>query len=144
MPLLQSIISQHLEGLCRIVSGDFSALAVVEPDGKQVRWRYAYGNRTERYKQMTLKPGLGAAGIALRTGRPAVWEESAASSAGNSAVIPMMVAEQLRCAAAFPVTVNGSIGAVLLIARRSPHSFTGDEMTLIQDKLPDLLILLQE
>ncbi|MBW7475238.1 GAF domain-containing protein [Paenibacillus oenotherae] len=144
MPLLHSIISQRLESLCRTTSSDFSALAIVEPDGRHVRWRYAYGNRTDRYKQMMLKPGLGPAGVALRTGRPAAWEDRITSSADKSPVIPMMIAEQLRCAFAYPITNRNMICAVLLIARRLPLPYTGSESTHIEDTLPDLLPLLQE
>ncbi|CAH1203903.1 hypothetical protein PAECIP111893_02114 [Paenibacillus plantiphilus] len=144
MPLLQSIISQRLESLCHMTSSDFSALAIMDPDGKHVRWRYAYGNRTDRYKQMTLKPGLGPAGVALRTGRPAAWEDRSSSSTDKSPVIPMMVAEQLRCAVAYPIADRDSIRAVLLIARRLPLPYTGSETSHIEDTLPDLLPLLQD
>lgn len=144
MPLLQSIISQRLQSLCQMTSSDFSALAIMEPDGKHVRWRYAVGNRTDRYKQMTLKPGLGPAGVALRTGRTVTWEDRISAGADNSAVLPMMVAEQLRCAAAFPIPSRNGIRAVLLIARRSPDAYIQSEITLIQDTLPDLSPLLQD
>lgn len=144
MPLLNNKITRELESLCRLSSSDFSALAIMQSYEPRVRWKYAFGNRSERYKRMTLKPGAGPAGLALRIGKPVNWDDRVPPNPGFRTECPLMAAEQLRSAAAFPILKENRIEAVLLIARRSTLSYTDSEMTAIQDTLHTLVPLIHK
>lgn len=124
----ESVIALQLERLRRLAASDFAAVAVREqPDGR-LRWALACGSRSERYKQMTLRPGIGPAGLALRTGMPVNWDDRSPPDTGALADCPLMAAEQLRCAAAFPVTRDDRPVSVVLLARRSNLPYTESDM----------------
>lgn len=142
MPIVNNQITRELENMCRLTVSDFSALAIIETNQQRARWRYAFGGRSERYKQMMLKPGLGSAGLALRTGKPVIWDEHAPPNPAIRNECPLMTAEHLRCAAAFPISSEGLIKAVLLVARRTTRSYADNEITTIQNTLHTLIPLI--
>lgn len=144
MTLLDDKITQKLESLSRLSSSDFSSLAIMESNAPHARWRNAFGNLSERYRHMTLKHGMGPAGLALRIGKPVKWDESIAPNPGIRTECPLMKAEQLFSATAYPISKDNRIKAVLLMARRSTIPYTESEMIEIQNNMNPLILLIHE
>ncbi|GIQ69523.1 GAF domain-containing protein [Xylanibacillus composti] len=142
MQLVNHPISQALERLRTLAASDFTGLALLESHQK-ARWRYAAGNRSERYKQMLLKPGSGPAGVAFRIGKPVLWDDRAPSLSGLRADCPLITAEQLHSAVAVPISTGHGIKAVLLAARRSPHPYTVQEVEIIENVSKQLLLFIE-
>ncbi|MDQ1909901.1 GAF domain-containing protein [Paenibacillus sp. GD4] len=137
MPQLKHQVTEELESLCRDTCSDFSAISLVQEHETRIRWRYAYGNRNDRYKHMTLKPGVGPGGVALRTGKPASWSVPLPTDC------PLMTAEQLHAATAIPLVRGDQIYGVLLIARRSSGKYGESELTVMSrymDRIQSILV----
>lgn len=143
MRLVHHPITQALTQLCDLMSSDFAALGLIESDQLRARWRYVVGNRSERYKQMLLKPGIGPAGVALRIGKPVLWDDRVPFLAGLPADCPIITAEQLRSAAALPITKERTIEAVLLVARRSPLPYSMHDVERMSDIMNPLLPIME-
>lgn len=131
MPVLKKKITSELESLCRATSSDFSALSFRPEQESRIRWRYAYGNRNERYRQMLLKPGLGPGGLTLRTGKPTLWTDRLSCPADITMECPLISAELLHAAAAVPIHKGDTIYGVLLVARRNSDPYSDEELAAI-------------
>ncbi|WP_256757411.1 GAF domain-containing protein [Cohnella sp. WQ 127256] len=138
MSLIHRNITQVLENFRLLSCSDFSALAITRSTEHCYRWTYAVGCRSEKYRQMTLKPGSGPAGLALRIGKVINWDDRSPPITGFRKECPLMMAEQLRCAAAFPLTMGEQIQAILLVARRSPLPYESSDIHAIQDELDSI------
>jgi hypothetical protein len=138
MPLSDNRIAHELERLCRLSFSDFAALALKSSEEARIRWVHAFGNRSDRYRRMTLKPGTGPAGLAVRIGKPVVWVDtgSAEEIAGEC---PLVAAEKLRAAAAIPIKRGSGIDAVLLVGRRLPASYGLGEVANVEAALSGLI-----
>jgi nitrogen regulatory protein A len=131
MPHLKQIITEELECLCQETSSDFSAVSYRPEQETRLQWRYAFGNRNERYRHMQLKPGLGPGGLTLRTGKPTRWSDRLSYPADLTMECPLMTAELLHAAAAVPIHKGEGIYGVLLVARRSSEAYSDEELAAL-------------
>lgn len=123
-----------IEGLLsevrRLTNTDFVGLAWSEKSD-QIRWRFASGNRNERYKRIVLRLGKGIAGQVIRTGRMMVIEEFHALEE-DPREYPIFLSEGLESAAGVPVIIHGRVLGVLLVGNRKHTKFSSDQLELIQ------------
>ncbi|WP_248926025.1 GAF domain-containing protein [Paenibacillus hamazuiensis] len=131
MGVLGLQIIQELERLSHLTSSDLAALSFNTAREPQIRWRYVYGNRSERYKQMVLKPGVGPAGITLRTGQSVIGDVHGKTGFD----CPFMLSEQLKCAAARPIRRADQIIGVLLFGRRSLLPYQDSDLASLDEEL---------
>ncbi|CAG7641779.1 hypothetical protein PAESOLCIP111_04268 [Paenibacillus solanacearum] len=143
MPLITQQLTNELERFCQTTSSHFAALSLAVPDEQRLRWLYAYGNRNERYKRMGVKPGAGPDGMALRTGKPALWDEQTGLNGKAAGECPLLTAEKLQAAAAIPLIDGHEIAGLLLIARRTPEAYTNQDLIRLQEQLPYLSDILR-
>ncbi|MFC6228938.1 GAF domain-containing protein [Paenibacillus allorhizosphaerae] len=135
MPLITQKITNELERLCHKTSSHFAALSLALPNEQRFRWLYAYGNRSERYKRMAVKPGAGPDGLSLRTGKPVLWNEQTDHSGRVMYECPLLTAEKLKTAAVMPLN---EVTGLLFIARRTSEAYTNRELICLQEQLPYL------
>lgn len=143
MPVLSHRIEQELESLCRSTSSDFTALSFAEYHDPRIRWKYVFGNRSERYNRMVVKPGLGPAGLALRTGKPAVWSDNPALASQRAIHCPLVSSEWLHTAAAVPLDMGKGVSGVLLAGRRSTQAYQETELTALNESLHTIKALIE-
>lgn len=109
------------------INCDFVGLALQDQEGPDVRWHYAIGNNTDKYKRISLRYGKGIAGKVISTGRPMTIDRFPDQIIGKAIEYPIMLAENLVSSYAVPIFHNGTPKGVLLLGHRCPHSYTEDE-----------------
>jgi nitrogen regulatory protein A len=126
-------VQNELDRFRQIVGADFAALACEEKcdAGVVVRWKYASGNRNNRYQRIVLRPDKGFAGKVMRLGRPVTMEFIAPKSGDDPREYPILLAEGLRSLVGVPVYGSGRIQGVLLIGCRTSREFTESDIRTI-------------
>jgi nitrogen regulatory protein A len=124
-------IETHLNQIRNLTSSDFAGLAWTDRNDYIIRWKFASGNRNERYKRIILRPGRGIAGQVIRSGRPMRLDSFTIQSGDDAREYPIFLAENLKSAAAAPVVINSKVKGVLLIGTRMPRSYTDEETELV-------------
>ncbi|GAA0324763.1 GAF domain-containing protein [Bacillus carboniphilus] len=115
------------------LSSDFVALATYNNEGKDIRWKFAAGNRNEKYKQITVRYGKGIAGQVMRSGSPMVIQSFPEDINGKATDYPIMLAEQLVSCIAVPVQFNDKIWGVLLAGHRIEKGFTEEDRNKLME-----------
>ncbi|CAH1202227.1 hypothetical protein PAECIP111891_02068 [Paenibacillus allorhizoplanae] len=136
----------ELELLQSLTSSDFIAVAPILDHAARNCWRYVLGNSNHRYQQMVIKVGLGLAGTVLRLGRWVKLEDMRSKSSQERLTCPLMLAEQLQCAAVFPLMTNASprIWGLLYIGKREQPRFEPSELLAAHERAFTLASLLEE
>ena len=114
MENVQVVIHQYLEELRLKTSADFAAFACQEPGETVIRWKYAVGNRNERFRRIVLRPGKGIAGKVLLSGRLIILENYQARPHSDPKEYPIIYAEELQSAMGVPVILRRVKGVLLL------------------------------
>jgi nitrogen regulatory protein A len=132
--------------LLDLTSSDFIALAPFIDKAVPLRWKYALGNSNGRYQHMVIKTGQGLAGAALRLGRWVKLDGNHPRFDLQKSECPVMLAEQLRAAAVFPLiqAPNAGISGLLFIGRRTGNGYEEGEIRTIEKALGMLLSYLEE
>ncbi|GKV69035.1 hypothetical protein NCCP2716_15330 [Sporosarcina sp. NCCP-2716] len=115
---------QQVEEIRRVTGCDFVALALVQPEERnfQIRWEYAAGNMSQRYRRIVLQSGKGVAGLVFKTGKPIFAPDAAAyCSASDLYNYPIIVAEQLESFAAIPLFKYNRVKGILLAGCRKKN-----------------------
>lgn len=120
MNQLEGVMHRCLEELRLRTNSDFSAFACQDPKEAVIRWKYAVGNKNERYRRIVLRFGKGIAGKVLMSGRPMLLENYEPRQHDDPQEYPILYAEELRSALGVPVLVGGRVMGVLLISYRNP------------------------
>lgn len=120
MNTLESAINKCLEDLRLKAGADFSALALQESRESTIRWKYAVGNKNERFRRIVLRLGKGIAGKVLMSGRPMVLEHYEPRQHEDPQEYPILYAEELQSALGVPVLTKGKVKGVLLVGYRTP------------------------
>lgn len=118
---------QELDAIRQASGYDFLALALVEPAEQQyvIRWKYAAGNRNNRFCRIELKSGKGIAGIVFKTGKP-VFIPSVREYVGASSLFnyPIVQSEKLASLGAVPLWDDTRVAGVLLAGFRQEGKMT--------------------
>jgi len=120
-----------LQELCVITDSDFAAITGVHTGQEPLRWLNFFGNRNSRIASMTVKPGRGLAGMAIRWAVPCHYATLSDSGVWREEC-PVMLAEQLSDAVAIPLLNTaiesaplrlGMVSRVVVIGRRTGHPY---------------------
>ncbi|GGA09362.1 hypothetical protein GCM10008018_63770 [Paenibacillus marchantiophytorum] len=138
MAIREVNIGVELELLRSLTSSDFIALAPLPDDTGRSYWKYAVGNRNDRYQQMVIKKvGLGLAAAVLRLGRWVKLDDANPRLHQERLQCPVMLAERLLSAAAFPVVTSSShrMLGLLYIGKREQSRFEPGEIQAVQGRI---------
>ena len=115
-----SIWHDALQTLRKKTGFDFAGIASVIRDRRTLLvWRLASGNRNKNYLKIVLEPGKGVAGGIYRNKRAMVVQDTLQEYDEDEIVhSPILLAEDLRSFAAFPLWAEGDVEGVLLLAMR--------------------------
>ncbi len=131
MDKIEIAIGQCLENLRLQTGGDFSAFACQDAEEAVIRWKYAAGNRNERFRRIVLRPGKGIAGKVLLSGRLMILENYEPKQHDDPREYPILYAEELKSALGVPVIIGGRVKGVVLIGYRNASC-------IIKEKVIDL------
>ncbi|HJF31128.1 MAG TPA: GAF domain-containing protein [Sporosarcina psychrophila] len=118
---------QEIERLKDLFEFDFVALALVQSVESRFahKWEYVSGNRSNRYRRITLQTGKGIAGHVFKTGKPLFIQDVATTLAPNDLFnYPIVVAEGLKSFGAIPLYKYNRVNGVLLVAYRDDKRMT--------------------
>ncbi|MEW9701462.1 GAF domain-containing protein [Paenibacillus sp. SI8] len=135
-------LMQALEGLRALTSSDFAALARLHDPQQRFRWTYVTGNQNDRNKHMTIKVGQGLSGSVLRFGRWAKLDDGSSDRDWARLECPLMLAEQLKTAAAFPIYLESAITGILFLGKRTQSVYQPDEIDHAQEAIPTFAMFL--
>ncbi|MDN4527724.1 GAF domain-containing protein [Fictibacillus fluitans] len=124
----------ELEKLAQELQSSFAGIALQDGAGSDVHWRYACGNRNEKYKKISVRYGKGIAGKVISTGRAIQVDEFPKSITGKAVEYPIMLAEQLVSAYAVPLILAGQLKGVLLVGYHQQTEITQTLKDLVQNK----------
>jgi nitrogen regulatory protein A len=138
-------IQDELDALCKITASDFSGLAWIDKHDSRIRWLYASGNSSERFKRLALKPGRGLAGLVLKLGRPIIIDAGMTDFEISRVQYdyPIMLVEHLHAAIAVPIKIQDETRGVLLIGNRSERYYEENDLHLISNLIERFELLLQ-
>lgn len=140
-------IMDVLTRLRDMTSSDFVALAPFVDQPARRRWMYILGNKNDRCQQMVIKMGEGLAGVALRLGRWVKLDAANPRAVEERRECPVMLAEQLQTAAAFPLIMGPSTSTgmkgLLFIGRRTDQSYEENDIKAILDNLERLVTYIE-
>lgn len=131
MGSLQGDIEASLSELRRLTATDFAALAFADSNEQTIRWKFASGNRNDRYKRIVLRLGKGIAGKVMRSGRPMIMDSFSPKSGDDPREYPILLAESLKSIVGVPVQTNDRVMGVLLIGCRTDRVFEEDVVELL-------------
>jgi len=122
MDKIERSINQCLEDLRLKTNADFTAFACQEPGEAVIRWKYAVGNRNERFRRIVLRSGKGIAGKVLMSGRLMILENYKPRQYDDPREYPILYAEELQSAMGVPVLIQDRVRGVMLIGYRTPYT----------------------
>mgnify|MGYP000862899019 FL=1 len=125
-------IQRELDGFRSSTSADFVALAWISDDDHRMRWRMASGSRSERYRTLPVRPGRELAGTVYRIGRTLAWDGSTPDLGRKRLESPLMMAEELKAAAASPVFRDSDIQGIVLAGQRSDRVYSPDDLRALE------------
>ncbi|HJV46334.1 MAG TPA: GAF domain-containing protein [Bacillota bacterium] len=144
MGSLKGDIEVSLAELRRLTSTDFAALAWSNQNEYIIRWKYASGNRNERYKRIVLRPEKGIAGKVMRSGRPMILDSFSPKSGDDPREYPILLAEGLKSIIGMPVSINQRVMGVLLVGCRYIRSFEDEVIELVASVAEQLGSMIQQ
>ena len=127
---------QHqVEQIRQVMECDFVALALVQPEERlfQIRWEYASGNLSQRFRRIVLQSGKGVAGRVFKTGKP-IFAPDAQCYFDQTDLYnyPIIMAEQLESFAAVPLFKYNRVKGVLLAGCRKKNCMSYEKFELLQ------------
>ncbi|WJY26631.1 MULTISPECIES: GAF domain-containing protein [Sporosarcina] len=126
---------QQVEEIRRIMDCDFTALALVQPEERrfQIRWEYASGNLSQRYRRIVLQSGKGVAGTVFKTGK-AIFAPDTEDYFKEKDLYnyPIIMAEGLESFAAIPLFKYNRVKGILLAGCRKKNCMDEEKFKLLQ------------
>lgn len=110
----------------------FVALALIQSEDErfQIKWEYAIGNHSDRYKTIKLQSNKGIAGVVFKTGKPIFVKDTSEMINKNGLYnYPIIAAEKLDSLGAVPLFKYHRVVGILLMANRVEKKITEDEFT---------------
>lgn len=118
---------QEIEHLRDHFAFDFVGLALVQSIEFrfELKWVFATGNRSDRYRRIVLQTGKGVAGHVFKTGKPFLVEDTE-KMLGRTDLYnyPIVVAEGLKSFGAIPLYKYNHVKGVLLVGYRTEKKLT--------------------
>ena len=112
--------AEELHSLRRLSGFDFAGMAsVIRGNRTLLVWREASGNRNRNYLKIVLEPGKGIAGGVFQR-KKAMVVQNTPLQYNESEIVhsPILLAEDLRSFAAFPLWKDDEVDGVLLLGMR--------------------------
>ncbi|MBD7908719.1 GAF domain-containing protein [Sporosarcina gallistercoris] len=126
---------QQVEEIRLAMGCDFVALALVQSEERhfQIRWEFASGNLSQRFRRIVLHSGKGVAGIVFKTGKPIfVPDAHQYYKKEDMYNYPILIAEELESFAAIPLFKYNRVKGILLAGCRKQKCMSIEKFELLQ------------
>ncbi|MDL4841921.1 GAF domain-containing protein [Aquibacillus rhizosphaerae] len=124
---VKDLFLKECEHLKQVIGCDFTGVALQHHKKLDVIWPYVCGNRNDKYKYITVRYGKGIAGKVISSGSPMEIENFPTNIIGKSTEYPIMLAEKIITAYAYPLVWNGIPKGALLIGYRQKYDFKDED-----------------
>ena len=126
---------QQVEQIRNQMQCDFVAVALVQSEERhfQIRWEYASGNLSQRFKRIVLQSGKGVAGIVFKTGKP-IFAPIAHEYCEKEDLYnyPIILAEQLESFAAIPLFKYNRVKGIVIAGCRKKNCMSEEKFELLK------------
>jgi hypothetical protein len=119
----QASVRGAMERLMKETDSEFIALALYDPEQREIRWRVAYGALSDRYKAIAIRMGKGIAGDVLSTGRSMLIHTFPEDVKDEPLEYPIMIIEKLVSCYATPVGDDRNVFGALMAGDRQGRVF---------------------
>lgn len=129
---------QEIESIRNLFGFDFVALALVQSAERRFahKWEYVTGNRSDRYKRISLQTGKGVAGIVFKSGKSLfIQDVETALDRADLFNYPIIAAEGLKSFGAIPLYKYNRVNGVLLVAYRDEKRMTSEEFLAFENHI---------
>lgn len=126
---------EEIEHLQDLFVFDFVAVALVQSAERrfELKWEFAAGNQSNRYRRIVLQTGKGVAGHVFKTGKPFLVEDTESVLENKDLFnYPIVVAEGLKSFGAIPLYKYNRVKGVLLVGYRTRMKLTTKEFAEFQ------------
>ncbi|MNU72406.1 hypothetical protein D3C71_618670 [compost metagenome] len=134
MITIKDHIEQELDSLRARTGSDFSGLLLMDTPDTGLRWKFVSGHRSNRSKQIILRPGQGLPGLVSRLGRRVVLDESVQDIRKLRFDNPIMLAENLHAVAVIPILREREILGLLMIGSRKPTLYSSQIIEIVEQE----------
>jgi nitrogen regulatory protein A len=124
------------------VKGDFAGVALQNSGNVDVTWPYVTGNRNDKYTFITVRYGKGIAGRVIASGSPMLIKQFPNDILGRSTEYPIMLAENMVSAYAYPLIWKGVPRGAILIGYRQQHEWREGDFKIVKEHAEQVEILL--
>lgn len=121
---------QEIEQVKAHFGFDFVAIALVQSAERhfELKWEFAAGNQSNRYRRIVLQTGKGVAGHVFKTGKPfLVGDVEEMLDSKDLFNYPIVVSEGLKSFGAIPLYKYNRVKGVLLVGYRAGKKLTPQE-----------------
>ncbi len=118
---------EEIEHLQDLFVFDFVAVALFQSAERcfELKWLFAAGNQSNRYRRIVLQAGKGIAGHVFKTGKPFLVEDVEGMVGMNDLHdYPIVVSEGLKSFGAIPLYEYNRVKGVLLVGYRTRMKLT--------------------
>ncbi len=113
-----------------LIATEVAGLSLVEEGSGDLIWHLLIGS-SDRLRQVRLGSGEGIGGRVMQSGQPLVVADCDQVRAAGPKEAPLAVLTGLRAVMAVPLQSGGRTFGVLMVADRTPTSFSQDQVTLL-------------
>ncbi|MGH7391826.1 MAG: GAF domain-containing protein [Candidatus Rokuibacteriota bacterium] len=127
------VLQRITEGAQELCASDLARIALREPGTEQFVYRHWIGARYDGYDGFRIRPGLGASGIVIATGRPFRSDDHVADPRITRVSTDVVRAEGMVTGLTVPICIGERVEGLLSVHNRAPRPFTDrDEAILVQ------------
>ena len=115
-----------------LTGADTASIALREPGGEAMVFRYNVGQRRHGYDDVRLEPAVGLSGRVMTTGRAAHSDDVRTDPAIDPGVRAALVAEGIVTLLVAPIAFGGRVEGLLFVANRAPVPFRLQDADVVQ------------
>jgi len=130
-------LDQALQAIVRrantLLDGDVAYLATCDDEHRVLRMRSFENVRTDRFKALVVPYGIGLGGAVAAQRQPQTIQDYLPSRAvtHTAEIDDAAVEEGIRSGVAAPVEFESQLLAILFVAKRTPHQFSPQQVTML-------------
>ncbi|MCC3373562.1 GAF domain-containing protein [Cohnella sp. REN36] len=118
---------QEMKLLLSDLGCDFCSVGILDTKSRILTWKLAVGNMSDRYQQISEKPGRGFHKSVIKIGRAMAFQMAELVANRQMQEYPILMSEHLRSAYAVPIMEGHQVVGVLLIGNRSNRVFQPED-----------------
>ncbi len=124
---LEAEIHAMMVQLLADLGSDFCAFGLLDERDNRLRWKWAAGNVSEKFREMEEKPGRGFQQSVIKVGRAMTLHVLDLIALRQLHEYPLLLSEKLRSAHAVPLYDEMTVTGLLLVGDRAKRIYRPDD-----------------